>query len=84
MNAPWQSDSARRLICAVALWGWGMTSSGLLLSGAATYAQGGSQTVQPPATMLLGSLGLVAWVALSRLNGRREPAASAIRPSRTH
>ncbi len=76
MNAEWQSDWARRLICALALWGWGMTSSGLLLFGVVAYSQGLHHGMQPILAMLTGSAGLVAWVALSRLNARREPARS--------
>ncbi|WP_298131340.1 hypothetical protein [Micropruina sp.] len=76
MNAEWQSDWARRLICALALWGWGMTSSGLVLFGVVAYSQGLHQGMQPILAMLTGSAGLVAWVALSRLNARREPARS--------
>ncbi len=78
MNAEWQSDWARRLICALALWGWGMTSSGLLLFGVVAYGQGLQQGMQPILAMLLGAAGLVAWVVLSRVNGRHEPARSVI------
>ncbi len=79
MNAEWQSDWARRLICAVALWGWGMTSAGLLLFGIVAYGQGFHQGGQPILAMLLGSVGLVAWVVLSRMNGGRQPARSLVR-----
>lgn len=76
MNAEWQSDSARRLICALALWGWGVTSSGLLLFGVVAYAQGVQPTLRAVLAMALGSAGMAAWVVLSRLNARREPTAA--------
>ncbi len=76
MNAEWQSDSARRLICALALWGWGVTSSGLLLFGVVAYAQGVQPTLRAVLAMVLGSASMAAWVVLSRLNARREPTAA--------
>ncbi len=76
MNAEWHSDSARRLICALALWGWGMTSSGLLLFGVVAYAQGVQPTLRAVLAMVLGSAGVAAWLVLSRLNARREPVAA--------
>lgn len=78
MNAEWQSDWARRLICALALWGWGMTSGGLLLFGVVAYGQGIQSMTQTVVAMVLGCAGMVAWVVLSRMNARREPARSLI------
>lgn len=60
---------AFRVLCWLALWGFGMASGGLLLFGvfALVQEQAGAG---PKLAIVAGAIGTVLWIVLSRLSAR--------------
>ena len=70
MVADWRSDWLWRIICALALWGFGIVCGGLLLFGVLAQVQGAPLGAGPVLAIVAGSVGLVAWVVLCRMSTR--------------
>ncbi len=60
---------AFRILCWLALWGFGMASGGLLLFGVFALAQE-PVGVGPKLAIVAGSVGTILWIVLSRLSTR--------------